>query len=110
MPLGGESEERDFTITIQATTGVTAVQTVEDSFILKLKNPCIDTAFVELVVPTVQSTQIDYELYSGSINQYFHVFEFFDVIQNPFDHDLCGSVAFEVTWDGTLVSLISYLE
>jgi hypothetical protein len=80
VPLAGEAESKDFTIVIEASTGVTSVQSIQESFSLKLMNPCVDTSFVELVTPNVHSTQIDYELYSGNVNEYFHVFESFEVI------------------------------
>ena len=85
------ASSKDYQVTIIGTVGSLSK---ESEFTLTLKNPCIDSNFVQL--SPVPQPDRDYTLYD-SVEFIYH--DEFIVATSPFEHSLCGSLTYSAKVD-----------
>ena len=106
MTLAG-SAYKDYTITVSGTVGdsttagtINSIPTTS-KFILRVKNPCLDPEFVQIVPNDL--TYVTYALGSfadTSPQGYQWEFAPFTVETFPVQHDHCGEISYEVKFKG----------
>ena len=91
----------DYTVTVTGTAGNVVETSGSASFLLKLRNPCIDPAYITInQVPLPVGEQYilhDFKVVGGYT--FFH--DPFDIVTLPFQHDLCGGLTYTATFNGS---------
>lgn len=98
---------RDHTVRVIGESGSSRTVTGSQYFLLRLKNPCIDPAFV-----TVEAAELpgglEYALYDFDPDLGFKfVHEAFTVKTEPFIHELCGDIAYKASFAGEKIGSTS---
>ena len=89
----------DYTVTVTGTSGNTEPISGSTSFVLTVKNPCIDTSFVWITEPTMSA--LSYIIADDA--KLFDAHPEFTINTSPIVHSLCGPIAYSATFNGVEV-------
>ena len=98
LTLAGESFI-DYNIIVTGTSGKVVPVSGSATFTLRVKNPCIDSDFVSFKVldAILLTPYVEYDLFTTGKSW---VHNLWPLVTKPFDHTLCGPIAYEATMDG----------
>ena len=87
--------EKDYVITVTGTTGTLTPSSVSSTYNLKVKNPCVDPKFVQIVSASLPSG-VSYNLFFGD------PLDGYKFTHDPFtlsvSHSLCGDIGYTSTF------------
>ena len=79
------------------------------SFKLRIKNPCIDSNFVQIHPADLHLKQNSYTLFSNSATSPYSILTHTDweISTNPIAHTLCGTISYKATFEGSSIGKIT---
>ena len=91
----------DYTVTVTGTAGNIIETSDSADFILTLRNPCIDPAYITInQVPLPVGEQ--YILHDfKAVGGYTFTHTPFDIVTLPFQHSMCGGLTYTATFNGS---------
>jgi len=87
---------RDYTVTFIATSGTTQTISSTTSFNLKVKNPCVDPLYVNIVKPA-EPQNASYTIYTTSIPVFYTKF-IIETVPTRIS-PLCGSLLYRIFYE-----------
>jgi len=90
---------------VTGTAGNDVSKTATASFILTIKNPCIDPNYV--TIQTKPLNDQNYDLYDLAPNGLQWIHDAFVLNTLPFSHTLCGGFTYKATFKDTAISASS---
>jgi hypothetical protein len=68
------------------------------TFMLTLKNPCVDSDYVQ-IVPSTPVDPVEYTVFDGQLEQPFASIDEWSVTTSPITHNFCGKLILWAYWD-----------
>ena len=98
------TEYTDYTVTIFATVGITTTMSTTGTFTLRVKNPCFDPSFVQIVPVALPLGDYEYMLYDYNPDESYRF-----LTHDPWSystqhtaHTFCGEIAYTATYEGAI--------